>query len=50
MTTCSMGMPKALSWLKVLTMTTPLRTAMPSNEMKPTDADTDRYSPAIHSP
>src|SRR5690606_23578411 len=45
MTTSSMGMRRSTRWLKWLTMTTPLSTAMPSSAMKPTEAGTDRYSP-----
>src|SRR2546427_233247 len=45
-TTCSMGRPSACRWLKCVTSTNPLSTAMPSSAMKPTEAGTDRYSPA----
>src|SRR5690606_4270996 len=47
---CAIDMPCASNWLKWLTSTTPLSTAMPSSAMKPTDAGTDTYSPAIARP
>ena len=48
-TTCSMGRPSACRWLKCVTSTNPLSTAMPSSAMKPTEAGTDRYCPDSHS-
>ena len=39
------GRPRAASWLKQVTSTKPLSTAMPMSAIKPTEAGTDRYSP-----
>ena len=48
-TAVSRGTPFASSWLKWLTNTKPLSTAMPNRAIKPTDAGTERYSPESHS-
>ena len=48
-TACARLAPAARNWLKKATITSPLRTAMPSSAMKPTAAGTDKYSPDSHS-
>ncbi len=49
-TTSPKAMPASSNWLKYVTITTPFKTAIPNRAIKPTEAGTDKYSPANNKP